>query len=1043
MSRQLAAVIHWIRHVAASGRAGAGSDQQLLDRFIGHRDEEAFAALVLRHGPMVLAVCRRVLSDSHDAEDAFQATFLVLVRKAASIAKRSSVGSWLHGVAYRIAAKARAQRCHRRSRESEMTDMPAAEPSPELLWQDVRAVLDEEVARLPEKYRAPFLLCYLEGKTNEEASQHLGCPKGTVATRLARAREVLRERLGHRGVTLSAALLGTLLAEKVLPAAVPGSLAGSTVQAAMLVAAGGATAGVISAGVASLMESGVRSMAISKMKIALAACLAVATVGMSAGILTYQIAGKERTAEDKPATDVSSTDQPKAAPAQPRTDEDTITGIVVDADGRPVKDVEVRAYLYGARLEKILRTDGQGQVQVPKKWDNRDSNYTMIVEMGDRLGWYSLPDYSADNQGKPVSSFRIRVLPRTKTIQGTLVDSKGRPLSRVAVKVQVLDGASYYPPTGKDPLGEAVTDAQGRYSLRVPEFSHCQLVPVDPGIIRKRLIARPNQLDLGRVTVADAGAISGRVIDARSGRPVAGATVGAQLLSFSDYESGGFGDAQTDDEGRYTIVSLTPGLYNVLFQGSPDQPKITAAAQEAVRVEVGKKTSADFRAVEGRLLAGKVVGKEDNKPIPNCNVDYYGSARPRSGAACMMIRTDAEGNFRFYVPPGTAYVCVAEDRGPVIPESSRTLEVAADKDPEEVQLVTYSQKQSLGVTYSSAAVPEGKEDHSYQLLVRLRAKNGKPVVGANIWLWRKGATTWSQWNGEAGEDRNIPLGGRSDGEVYFLIIEAEGWARPRPPQFVVAKVMKPLVIDMEPASYVPVRGKVVDREGKPIAKALVRAGLVLSGEATQFPWGVEPLTDGDGRFELKRLRPQDRFTIQISKKGYAALSSKQMVVAQGQALDLGTFTLLALGQSAEAVVGKPAPGFPVSKWVGKGAPARLDYAPQDFRGKVVLLAFLDEARPSERLLPQLNSLHEKLEAKGLAIIRVYESGATAELAKLSPTVAALASPGLRSEGSSRAAESFAVKARPTLFLVDRKGIVRDADIEPGRLQERLDILLNP
>jgi RNA polymerase sigma factor (sigma-70 family) len=1037
MSRQFAAVTQWIRHLAALDRPVATSDQQLLDRFIAHQDAEAFAGLVSRHGPMVWAVCRRVLSDPHDAEDAFQATFLVLVRKASAIAIRSSIGSWLHGVAYRVACKARTQRIQRRSRESEFTDMPVAEPTPDRLWDDVRAVLDEEVSRLPEKYRAPFVLCYLEGKTNEEASQHLRCPKGTVATRLAWAREVLRKRLGRRGVTLSTAALGTLLSERALPAAAPGAIVSNTIHAAMLFAAGNATASSLRASVTALVHDGVRTVATSKLKMMLAACVAVAALSTSAGILAYQ-GTLAHSPEDKSAA------PDREQPAQQRSaEEGTIMGVVVDAEGRPLSDVEIRAYRNGLHPEKSFRSDKQGRIEIPKKWDDRDDHYTLIVQLRDRLGWYSLPDYSAGNQGKPVNSFRIRVLPRTKQIHGVLLHSDGRPLSGAPVKIHDLDGARYYRTAGKNPLGEAVTDARGRFSIRVPEYLQCELIPIDPSVIRKRLIAKAGQPDLGAVKVATAGAITGRVTGARSGQPVAGASVGAQFLSFPDYESGGWAEGETDTDGRYMIPSLRPGIYNVLFERVPDNPKMAAAAQEAVRVEVGKKTTVDFRSAEGRLVSGKVIGKDDNKPIPNCHVGYYGAARSRSGAACLMVRTDAAGKFQFSVPPGTAYLYVAESRGPVMPDSSRTLEVPAEKDPEEVTLLSYSKIQKdgqLGETFITTGAAAEKEDHSYQLPLRLRSNTGKPVVGANVWLWRKGATTWSQWSGVEGEDRYIPVGSSGEGQTYFLIIEAEGWARPKPPEFVVSKVMKPLVVDMTPATYVPVRGQVTDPDGKPIAGALVRAGLVLSHESTQFPWGVEPSTDAEGRFELKQLRPDDKFNLEIRKEGYETLKTKFLVVERPAAFDVGTLSLLPAGQ-LPAVVGKPAPGFAVTKWIGKNVPSHAAFAPEDFRGKIVVLAFLDEARPSQRLLSELDSVHEKWASKGVVIIRVYETGREAELGKLSPTSAVLAGAGVLSEGASRAAEVFGVKARPTVALVDANGVLRDADVPSGHLQERIEKLL--
>ena len=172
------------RPVPAPHADGDPADRELLARFATTQDEAAFAVLVRRHGPMVLGVCRRVLGDAHDAEDAFQATFLVLVRQARAIRKQQSVGSWLHGVAYRTARHVRVEAARRRAQERQVVSMPASEPLTEIAWRDMRQILDEEVQRLPGKYRAPFVLCYLEGHTNSTA----GSPSGMAVASLSRAR---------------------------------------------------------------------------------------------------------------------------------------------------------------------------------------------------------------------------------------------------------------------------------------------------------------------------------------------------------------------------------------------------------------------------------------------------------------------------------------------------------------------------------------------------------------------------------------------------------------------------------------------------------------------------------------------------------------------------------------------------------------------------------------------------------------------------------------------------------------------------------------
>src|SRR6516162_5442143 len=202
---------------------------------------------------MVMSVCRRQLNDPHKAEDAFQATFLVLVHKARSIGRPESLGPWLHGVAYRTAARAR-QAARWRAREREAAAMPDGDPAVAVMGRELRLVLDEELGRLAEKYRAPLVLFYLEGKTTEQVARQLGCPKGTVLSRLARGRDRLRRRLVRRGVALSAGVIAGVLAEKAAAAALPAALALGTVKGAVLTAAGQAASGAIPATVAALTK---------------------------------------------------------------------------------------------------------------------------------------------------------------------------------------------------------------------------------------------------------------------------------------------------------------------------------------------------------------------------------------------------------------------------------------------------------------------------------------------------------------------------------------------------------------------------------------------------------------------------------------------------------------------------------------------------------------------------------------------------------------------------------------------------------------------
>src|SRR5437899_3754605 len=214
------------------------TDRQLLEEFVRHRTAAAFETLVRRHGPMVQRLAQPLASDSHDAEDIFQATFLLLARKAASLSWRESVAGWLYEVAYRTAMNTRANAARRRQHERQAAAMQRAESISEADRQELRNVLDAELLRLPEKYRTPLVLCYLEGKTNEEAARQLRWPTGTVKGRLARARDLLRSRLARRGFAPATATLAALMAENPASAALLESLVPSTVRAVVAFRAG-------------------------------------------------------------------------------------------------------------------------------------------------------------------------------------------------------------------------------------------------------------------------------------------------------------------------------------------------------------------------------------------------------------------------------------------------------------------------------------------------------------------------------------------------------------------------------------------------------------------------------------------------------------------------------------------------------------------------------------------------------------------------------------------------------------------------------------
>ncbi|HZV06895.1 MAG TPA: sigma-70 family RNA polymerase sigma factor [Gemmataceae bacterium] len=301
-------LIRHLRRAAFLHDDGELTDGQLLERFLATREEAAFEVLVRRHGPMVLGVCRRVLSNVHDAEDAFQAAFLVLIRKGPSLPPRQTLGNWLYGVAYHTALKARAASWKRRAKERQAAAMSKPHETGEDMDQDWLPLLDRELDRLPTKYREAVVLCELEGKTREEAARQLGVPTGTLSGRLTTARRMLAQRLTRRGVTLTGTALATALTPSVVSASLPPALVGSTLEAV--------TVGAVSAEVAALTHGMLKSMLLAKLKLTTAVLLTATALSGSAGVFAYRVAGQSaapsEVVESSPQPDLPEPEHPDA-----------------------------------------------------------------------------------------------------------------------------------------------------------------------------------------------------------------------------------------------------------------------------------------------------------------------------------------------------------------------------------------------------------------------------------------------------------------------------------------------------------------------------------------------------------------------------------------------------------------------------------------------------------------------------------------------------------------------------------------------------------
>jgi RNA polymerase sigma factor (sigma-70 family) len=313
--RQAEIVLHHIRRLMSAPSAESASDQQLLERFVLRREEAAFAALLDRHGAMVLRVCRRILHDAHEAEDAFQATFLILARKAVTIRWHQSLSSWLYRVAYHVAVRARADAARREELAAHAPRPQAVDPLAEVSGRELLSVLDEELQHLPEKYRAPLVLCYLEGHTQDEASRQLGWSPHVLRGRVERGRAVLRRRLIRRGFGLSAVLATDLLEQAGAPAAAPATLIAQTLRAVRASPSDAAMA--VSAQVTALAESGISALGTAKLKLVVPVVL---MLGVLAGGLGAGLSSLRAPELEVPSTAPASVAPPAQAKDEPRRD---------------------------------------------------------------------------------------------------------------------------------------------------------------------------------------------------------------------------------------------------------------------------------------------------------------------------------------------------------------------------------------------------------------------------------------------------------------------------------------------------------------------------------------------------------------------------------------------------------------------------------------------------------------------------------------------------------------------------------------------------
>jgi RNA polymerase sigma factor (sigma-70 family) len=689
-SAQLDLILKHIRRVAGAPGTGEGSDQRLLENFLGRRDEAAFAELVKRHGPMVLNVCRGVLHHEQDAEDAFQATFLVLAQKADSIRHRETVAGWLWGVANHLSKKAQAMAARQRRDMQRETEKSAPDPLLDMTVRDLRRALYEELQRLPEKYRLPLVLCYLEGRTQEEAAQQLGWSKGAFRGRLNRGREKLRARLARRGLTLSAGMLTTALAVNPASAAVPALLLDSTAKAALAFACGNAgPSGLVSATVVSLAAEAVKAMVVPKLKIVTAFIVAVGMLGLGVGTMTHRLLAERQEGTTRKVGKVPrnllarADDKPSgAAPASKEEEKKqmTVTGRVFDADGKPAGNADVamlggskrphRGGDFSAEEPQVLghaKTDAEGrfQLKVARTSSTVLEEVLILARGGDNgLGWQELILVAK----QPVAEIH---LPSEQIIRGKLVDLQGQPAKGIRVQVwsigqsspgqfkgvNMWEGKKDLPPWPKP----GTTDEQGRFVIRgVGRDLTVSLLINDERFARQTFFIQQNGKgvaeDLSR-SLEPAHIIEGLVTYADTGKPVPNARL---TVYASDQEGGGgFGiGAQADEKGRFH-VNPAPGSYFQVNAYAPDGEPYMTLSKSVKWPRAVVKQEVQLALPRGVLVRGKITEGQSGKPVADASIQFiprYANNPNRREDVLTgwqnIVLSGADGTFSIAVLPG-------------------------------------------------------------------------------------------------------------------------------------------------------------------------------------------------------------------------------------------------------------------------------------------------------------------------------------------------------------------------------------------------------
>jgi RNA polymerase sigma factor (sigma-70 family) len=927
------------------------TDRQLIEQFTRARDaagEAAFAALVRRHGPMVLHICRQLLGNLQDAEDAFQAVFLVLARKAPSIGDPDLLANWLYGVALRTAKKARIRLARRRRNEefgsmrcrgsgSSIPIEPAVEPAGQtILSREHAEILHYEINRLPQPFRLPIVLYYFEGLTLDEAAHRLRCPAGTVRSRLARACVKLRRGLTRRGVALSGAGLAAALSSTSASASISSRLCDITTQAAIHFAAGRAAPELAAA----LAQEVLRSMLLQNLKFIALTVLVLVSVATGAGYTKNALTMRNELVNSPAGQQLRSATKLNRPDRVPSPGRMFVAGRVLDPAGKPLEGVPVdimgkpRAPQVSADQPRdyyILlghgATDDHGSFRLEASRTSSGAFFevfALAASPGFGFGWVLL---NADAE-QPAADIRLQP---EQVIRGKLVDVNGQPA--VGVEVQLKDvfgmplAANRWnfmqtaPVEGLRAWPKPVTtDERGRFAFAgIGRGLHVSFDIRDARFARQSYEVQTDDRDGPKevsLALHPATIIEGRTLAADTGQLIPNAVI-TVWASFGGTTRGTRTKFRTDDRGRFKI-NPSAGDYFRLHVLPPEGQPYLATQDEFAWPKGAIRKEIDLKLPRGVLIQGNVIEEGTGRPVSGASVQFFPTKESELdlGGFQAIVASREDGSFRVAVPPGKGHLMVLAPTLDYLPKEIGGAMLLGGGRPGGWRfyahdIIAYEVKASEMSHMLTAALKPGKTVRG-----RVVGPKGQAVNDAVILTRQQVDPTnlvWLCYSFIHAYDGRFELHGfdpENPAPVYFLDVDHQWGAAI---ELSGKQAGEELTVRLQPCGHA--KARFVDPNGKPLAKlglemyfqvvmtpgpnrGFMDRGEPLAADAAYLP-SVDPkhynrqrfATDAEGRVTMPTLIPgapyrlSDWSTINVQAKGYQL--RKQFTVKPGETIELG------------------------------------------------------------------------------------------------------------------------------------------------------------